>query len=81
MKTAVTLQERIWELIDEHVTARDVAEATGVHESVLSRIKNGKLTPGPEVLRKLGLVAETTYRRLTDGETCGGIAGSEGAGR
>lgn len=59
---AVTLQERVRELVEQHDNLRKAARAIQVEPSYLQRLGNGeKVNPSADVLRKLGLRRVVTY--------------------
>jgi len=63
---AVTLAERIDELVAEHGSLRALAQALGYSPPYICRLRAGVTkNPGPEVLQKLGLRQVVTYERLT----------------
>lgn len=58
-------QARIWQRLDtlrkQHGTRAKAAAAIGISAQYFSDILNGKRTPGPKVLRALGLKRVTTF--------------------
>ena len=66
----MTLRERIDELVElpQFGTMRGVARMLHIDVGYLSRLRDGKKTnPSRSVLRKLGIVAVTTYKRIGAG--------------
>ncbi len=64
MSEYVTLESRIEELIVHHGGLRAAARVLNINPGYLSRLKNNrKCSPSASLLRRMGLVRETCYRR------------------
>ncbi len=62
MATITTLTDRINELVEQHGSIRNAAEAVGIHFVYLFRLQSGERTePGDDVLKKLKLRRVVTY--------------------
>ncbi len=62
---AVTLQDRIDELVAQHGSLRAVARVTEIDVGYLSRLRAGeKANPEKDKLRRLGLRRVVTFERL-----------------
>lgn len=62
---AITLTDRIAELIEQHGSLRAAARALQTNPGYLCRLASGeKSNPGEEVLTCMGLRAVTTYERI-----------------
>jgi transcriptional regulator with XRE-family HTH domain len=62
---AVTLAERIDELVAQHGSLRAVARVTEIDAGYLSRLRAGeKVNPEKDKLRRLGLRRVVTFERL-----------------
>ena len=62
---AVTLQDRIDELVAQHGSLRAVARVTEIDAGYLSRLRTGeKVNPEKDKLRRLGLRRVVTFERI-----------------
>lgn len=76
MADAITLQQRVSELVAQHGSLRAVGRVLCVDVSYLSRLQAGsKTAPSKTLLRRMGLLSIVTYERVTDGQAQGGSNG------
>lgn len=62
---AITLQERIAELVKHHGSLRNTARVIGVDVGYLSRMASGeRAAPRAPVLRRIGLRRVVCYERI-----------------
>ncbi len=62
---AVTLKERIEELVEQHGSLRAAARVIEIDAGYLCRLANGeKVRPGKDFLRKMGIRSVLTYERI-----------------
>lgn len=57
-----SLAERIEQLVRKYGSRRKAAKAIGVSETHLRGVAHGDRHISPELVQKLGLIAETKYR-------------------
>lgn len=70
---AVTLQDRIDELVAQHGSLRAVARVTEIDVGYLSRLRAyANVNPGRDKLRRLGLRRVVTYELLKPANVCYG---------
>lgn len=63
----MTISDRIAELIDQHGSLRNAALVLKVDAGYLSRLASGeKDSPGPVLLRRMGLRQVVTYERIKE---------------
>lgn len=56
------LRKRILALIETHGSQKNAAAALGMSAQYLSDVLRGRRTPGPKILKALGLTAVTEYK-------------------